>query len=130
NMIQTIRNFHIININPQEKPSIARLFYYPDTSQYYFLNKNTFRDKIENENNSELNNDYLLFDPNNNYHLSQAHTLNSFNNLMRILGIHDDLLADNTNNNNNNNKNNVSVVEYLKNIEHRTLIDFNDRFDF
>jgi hypothetical protein len=34
-------------------------------------------------------NDYLLFDPNNNYHLSQSLTLNQFSNMLRSLGLHD-----------------------------------------
>lgn len=88
-ILKTIQGMGVIVLNEQNDKQYSKKFYYTDTSQYYFLNKLTFRNNIANANDPSHTNDYLLFDPNNNYHLSQSYTLNQFSNLLRMLGLHD-----------------------------------------
>lgn len=91
--LSTIQNFKIININPEKNPNINNSFYYPDTSDHYFVNPPTFRDVRKNETNPTFVNDYQLFDRNNNYHLRQGFTINKLMDMLRMLGIHDEKLS-------------------------------------
>lgn len=86
---EKIMNMKIMNINQYDNTTIRRDFYYLDTSKYYFIDSNSFRNEEKNADSVELINDYLSFDKNNNFHLRQSFTLNQFNNMNRMIGLYD-----------------------------------------
>jgi hypothetical protein len=125
-VLTTIQNFIITDINQQENQNINNAFYYNDTSKMYFINSQTFRRNPQDEQNATLVNDYQLFDKNNNYHLSESFTLNQYMNMLRMLGLHD-LNLEKYNDD-------ESVVDadsklYIKNLDGGVVIVYNDSFN-
>lgn len=88
-IIAKVQTLKVVSSNPQDNIFIRNDFYYIDTSKYYFINATTFRNKQKDQNVIELVNDFLVFDKDNNYHLSQCFTLNQLMNLLRSIGIRD-----------------------------------------
>lgn len=119
-----ITNMIIIDINQQSSRFIRESFYYPDTSRYYFVDNSTFRNLPQDEATLELVNDYLLFNKDNNFHLSQVFTFNQMNDLMRMLGMRDvkvDVYDDY-------NGGTENALDYYSKLSTGIRVQFNDQF--
>jgi hypothetical protein len=123
--VTRIKNMEIIDINPAQNQNINDRFYYPDTSDYYFIDGTTFRNLQINESDLALTTDYQMFNTDNNYHISQTFTLNHMTSMMRILGIRDESLAPYPDAPA---QNQTSAIEYHNKISQGLSIGFNDNF--
>lgn len=117
NVKTTFNDMAVININQTNDINISEAHYYPDTSQYYFLNKNTFRDLSKNVENPLFTNDYQLFDKDNNYHVSQVFTTEQINKILRLLGMHDVQIY------------NAQIDEYYTELANGLNVVFNNNFN-
>lgn len=126
--VANINDMKIISINPEKNQTINDKFYYLDTSDYFFVDPNTFRNLQIDVNNESLINDYNLFNYNNNYHLSQGFRFTKINDLMRMIGVHDDSIENYLDTYADLATNAYIAGSYLKNIVTDFNAVFNDNF--
>lgn len=96
NIKDDIANFKKIDINLYNNSEINNRFYEKDTSRYYYINTKKFNKRYYETGIQITGNEYELFDYKDNYDIRQVFTSNQYNNLLRMIGVHEEyLLEDN-----------------------------------